>query len=63
MKQAPHTALEVMADHWPHSYSRQIAVFPLPYLKEHKFWPAVGRVDSSYGDKNFFCTCPMPISS
>lgn len=63
LKQAPHTALEVMSDHWPHSYSRQIAAFPLPYLKENKFWPFVSRVDSSYGDKNFFCTCPMPPSS
>lgn len=59
LKQAPHTALEVMADHWPHSYSRQIAAFPLPCLKESKFWPAVGRIDNSYGDKNFFCTCPV----
>ena len=63
LKQAPHTALEVMSDHWPHSYSRQVAAFPLPYLKENKFWPFVGRVDSSYGDKNFFCTCPMPLPS
>ena len=59
LKQAPHTASEVMADHWPHSYSRQMAAFPLPYVKENKFWPAVGRIDSSYGDKNFFCTCPV----
>ncbi len=62
LKQAPHTALEVTSDHWSHSYNREVAAFPLPYLKENKFWPAVGRVDSSYGDKNFFCTCPMPIS-
>ena len=63
LKQAPHTALEVMADQWSHPYSREVAAFPLSYLKEHKFWPAVGRVDSSYGDKNFFCTCPMPTFS
>ena len=63
LKQAPHTVLEVMADQWSHPYSREVAAFPLTYLKEHKFWPAVGRVDSSYGDKNFFCTCPMPSPS
>ena len=57
LKQAPHTALEVSSDHWVHPYSRQQAAFPLPYLKENKFWPAVRRIDGTYGDKNLFCTC------
>ena len=57
LKQAPHTLLEVSGDQWLHSYSRELAAFPLSYLKEHKFWPSVGRIDGSYGDKNLFCVC------
>lgn len=56
LKQAPHTVLEIAGDQWSHPYSREVAAFPLPYLKEHKFWPAVSRVDGSYGDKNFCCS-------
>ena len=59
---APHTALAVMSDKWEHKYSRQIAAYPAPWLKEHKYWPSVGRVDNAYGDRNLVCTCP-PIDS
>lgn len=63
LKNAPHTAVEVTADHWPHDYSREKAAYPLNYLKEgFKFWPFVGRVDSAYGDRNLVCTC-APIES
>jgi len=55
---APHTALTVMSDNWEHSYSRQIAAYPAPWLKEHKYWPSVGRVDNAFGDRNLVCTCP-----
>ncbi len=55
---APHTAARVTADTWTHEYSRQQAAYPAPWLKEHKFWPAVGRVDNAYGDRHLICTCP-----
>jgi glycine dehydrogenase len=58
LKHAPHTAAVVTADHWPHAYSREQAAYPAPYLREHKFWPPVSRVDNAYGDRNLVCTCP-----
>ena len=62
LKNAPHTASVVTVDEWKHSYSRQIAAYPAPWLKEHKYWPTVGRIDNAYGDRNLMCTCP-PIDS
>ena len=60
LKNAPHTQFMVTADEWKHSYSRQDAAFPLEYVKENKFWPAVSRVNNTYGDRNLICTCePM----
>jgi len=58
LKRAPHTARQVTADVWDRSYSREQAAYPAPWLKEYKFWPAVGRVDNVHGDRNVFCTCP-----
>ena len=55
---APHTTVQVTADNWSHPYSRVQAAFPAPWLKEHKYWPPVGRVDNAYGDRNLVCTCP-----
>ncbi len=55
---APHTSLEATADEWKHSYSRQKAVFPAPWVAGNKFWPSVKRVDNAYGDRNLVCTCP-----
>jgi glycine dehydrogenase len=57
LKMAPHTAREVTATEWTHPYSREQAAYPLPYLRQHKFWPAVARIDSVYGDRNLFCAC------
>ena len=57
LKNAPHPAEVVCADEWPHAYSREQAAFPLPYLRNHKFWPAVGRIDNVHGDRNLVCTC------
>ncbi|WP_163597610.1 aminomethyl-transferring glycine dehydrogenase [Moraxella catarrhalis] len=54
---APHTAF-VITGEWTHPYSREEAAFPLPYIKTHKFWPSVGRVDDVYGDKHLICACP-----
>ena len=55
---APHTACVVTGEDWSHPYSRETAVFPLEYVRQHKFWPSVGRVDDVYGDKNLMCSCP-----
>ena len=57
LKNAPHTAECVMADEWSHPYSREVAAFPLAWLRANKFWPSVRRVDNVYGDRNLFCTC------
>jgi len=62
LKNAPHTAQEVTATEWKHPYSREQAAFPAPWLREHKFWPAVARIDDAYGDRNLVCTCP-PMES
>ena len=48
----------LMADAWTKKYSREKAAYPLPSLKNNKFWVPVGRIDNSYGDKNLFCVCP-----
>jgi len=62
LKNAPHTAQEVTATEWKHPYSREQAAFPAPWVREHKFWPAVARIDDAYGDRNLVCTCP-PMES
>jgi len=62
LKHAPHTAKSVCANEWKKSYSREQAAYPLPYVRENKFWPAVARVDNVYGDKNLVCVCP-PVKS
>jgi glycine dehydrogenase len=58
LKNAPHTAAVVSSDSWSHAYSREEAAYPLPYLRQHKIWPSVGRIDNPYGDRNLFCSCP-----
>ena len=55
---APHTAAMITNEEWTHPYSREIAAFPLPYIRANKFWPSVARVDDAYGDKNLMCSCP-----
>jgi glycine dehydrogenase len=57
LKNAPHPAETICADSWPHAYSREQAAFPLPYLRQHKFWPSVARIDNVHGDRNLVCTC------
>ncbi|MEN3369389.1 MAG: glycine dehydrogenase [Verrucomicrobiota bacterium] len=58
LKNAPHTAQQVIADKWDRPYSREQAAYPASWTREQKFWPAVARIDSVYGDRNLFCTCP-----
>jgi glycine dehydrogenase len=58
---APHTAERIMASDWSHKYTREMAAYPRPWVKEKKFWPSVSRVDSTYGDRNLVCAC-LPLS-
>lgn len=57
LRHAPHTADCVMRDEWNHGYSRESAVYPAPWLREHKYWPSVRRVDNAWGDRNLHCSC------
>jgi glycine dehydrogenase len=57
LKGAPHTATEI-AGEWTHRYSREEAAFPLPWVREAKFWPSVKRIDNAAGDRHLVCTCP-----
>ncbi len=58
LKNAPHTAQQIASGKWDRPYSREQAAFPAPWTREHKFWPAVARIDNVYGDRNLFCSCP-----
>ncbi len=62
LKNAPHTAQVVTASEWTRPYSREEAAFPAPWVRDHKFWPSVSRIDEAYGDRHLVCTCP-PIES
>ncbi|MEK6231101.1 MAG: aminomethyl-transferring glycine dehydrogenase [Luteolibacter sp.] len=57
LKNAPHTSGVLCANEWSHPYTREQAGFPLPYLRSHKFWPSVSRIDNVHGDRNLVCTC------
>ena len=58
LKNAPHTAYAVMSNEWKHPYSREKAAYPVAWVRAHKFWPAVGRVNDTHGDRQLICTCP-----
>jgi glycine dehydrogenase len=62
LKNAPHTASVVTADQWNRPYSRQKAAYPLAFVRNTKFWPAVSRIDNAYGDRNLVCSC-LPIEA
>lgn len=62
VKNAPHTAEIVTANSWDHPYSREVAAYPVAWVREYKFWPHVSRIDNAYGDRNLVCTC-LPIES
>ncbi|WP_447963653.1 aminomethyl-transferring glycine dehydrogenase [Nitrospira sp. Ecomares 2.1] len=62
LKHAPHTIETIAQSDWPHPYTRETAAFPAPWLRQHKFWPSVSRIDNVYGDRNLVCTCP-PMES
>jgi glycine dehydrogenase len=62
LKNSPHTQFMITANEWDHAYSREQAAFPLEFVKQNKFWPAVARVNNTAGDRNLICVCE-PTSS
>lgn len=62
LKMAPHCLSVLMADKWDRGYSREQAAYPLPFLRQKKFWPTISRIDDTFGDRNLICECP-PIES
>ena len=62
LKNAPHTAAITISDSWDYPYTREQAVYPVPFVKESKFWPSVSRIDSAYGDRNLVCSC-IPVEA
>ena len=62
LSNAPHTAAALLGEVWDKPYSRELAAFPLPSLKQSKYWPPVGRIDNVYGDRNLFCSC-VPVQA
>jgi glycine dehydrogenase len=57
LKHSPHPMRAVVSDSWSHAYGREEAAFPAPWTRERKFWPAVARVESAYGDRHLVCSC------
>jgi glycine dehydrogenase len=62
LKNAPHTMDVLAQEAWSHPYTREKAAFPAAWLRRHKFWPAVARIDQAYGDRHLVCSCP-PVSA
>ncbi|MER5419989.1 aminomethyl-transferring glycine dehydrogenase [Streptosporangium roseum] len=58
LRNAPHTADCLVADEWAHPYTRTEAAYPLPSVREGKYWSPVRRIDQAYGDRNLVCSCP-----
>jgi glycine dehydrogenase len=58
LKNAPHTASIIMENEWHHVYSREKAAFPTQWVRAHKFWPSIGRINDTHGDRQLICICP-----
>jgi glycine dehydrogenase len=58
LRHAPHPAEDLLGDEWNRPYSREQAAYPVPSLRDSKYWPPVSRIDNAYGDRNIFCSCP-----
>ena len=58
LRGAPHTSIEIASDNWSHPYSRMSAAYPSEHSQDYKFWPSVGRIDNTWGDRNLICSCP-----
>ena len=62
LKRAPHPQQVLLSDEWDRPYTRTVAAYPMKSLRISKFWPTVGRVDDTHGDRNLICSCP-PLDS
>jgi glycine dehydrogenase len=62
LRNAPHTVRALISNKWDRPYTREQAAFPAPWTREHKFWPAVGRVDNVQGDRHLVCSC-LPLEA
>ncbi len=62
LRHAPHTAEDLLVDHWGRAYTREEAAYPLASVRDGKYWPPVSRIDGAAGDRNLVCTCP-PIEA
>jgi glycine dehydrogenase len=62
LRRAPHTAEALLDDDWNRPYSRECGAYPADWVRDNKFWPAVGRIDNAHGDRHLICTCP-PMDS
>lgn len=58
LKNAPHTSEVIASDNWDYPYTRNLAAYPLSWVRDNKFWPYVGRIDNAFGDRNLICSCP-----
>jgi len=55
---APHSLHDIVDGEWQHAYSREQAAYPIPAIRDNKYWPPVNRIDNVYGDRNLICSCP-----
>jgi glycine dehydrogenase len=62
LKNSPHPMSRVVSTAWTHPYTREQAAFPAQWTRDFKFWPAVARVESAYGDRHLICSC-LPTDS
>ncbi|MEE2656860.1 MAG: aminomethyl-transferring glycine dehydrogenase [Candidatus Latescibacterota bacterium] len=62
LRNAPHTQDIVLAAEWNRPYSREQAARPASWLREHKFWPRVSRIDNTFGDRQLVCFC-QPVEA
>jgi glycine dehydrogenase len=60
LRNAPHTAEDLLGSEWSHPYAREEAAYPVDSLRHDKYWPPVNRIDGAYGDRNLVCACPPP---
>ena len=60
LRHAPHTAEDLLVGDWDRPYSREQAAYPVPGLRQAKYWPPVSRIDGGYGDRHLVCACPPP---
>ncbi|MEY4666605.1 MAG: glycine dehydrogenase [Chloroflexota bacterium] len=62
LRNAPHTAADLVRGEWARPYTREQGAFPLPWVRARKYWPPVRRIDNVHGDRNVVCAC-LPIEA